>query len=88
MRTVDARGKSCPLPIVFVSQAVRSAAPGEKITIQADDRAFPEDVLAWCQKTGHELLSLETKSGYFEARIAVVVDKSKSPSSGPVGRGA
>jgi len=72
MRTVDARGKSCPLPIVLVAQAARTAASGEKLAIQADDRAFPEDLLAWCKKTGHELLSLESKSGYFEARVAVV----------------
>ena len=69
MQTVDARGKSCPMPIVLIAQAVRRAAPGEKLAIQADDRAFPEDIRAWCQKTGHELLSLETKSGFFEAKI-------------------
>ena len=83
MRTVDARGKSCPLPIVFVAQAARAAAAGDKLAIMADDRAFPEDLLAWCQKTGHELVSLETKSGYFEARITVAGEKSKTSSSGP-----
>jgi TusA-related sulfurtransferase len=69
MLTVDARGKSCPLPIVLVAQAARAAAPGERLTIQADDRAFPEDLRAWCQKTGHELVSLESRPGFFEARI-------------------
>jgi TusA-related sulfurtransferase len=69
MQTVDARGKSCPMPIVLLAQAVRRALPGEKLAIQADDRAFPEDIRAWCQKTGHELISLETKSGFFEAKI-------------------
>jgi TusA-related sulfurtransferase len=69
MQTIDARGKSCPMPIVLVAQAARSAAAGDKVAIQADDRAFPEDIRAWCQKTGYELLSLETKSGYFEAKI-------------------
>jgi tRNA 2-thiouridine synthesizing protein A len=69
MNTVDARGKSCPLPIVLVSQAVRAAASGTKVLVQADDRAFPEDIRAWCKKTGHELLSLETNNGVFEARI-------------------
>jgi len=69
MQVVDARGKSCPLPIVLVAQAIRAASAGQKIAIQADDRAFPEDIRAWCQKTGNELESLETKSGYFEARV-------------------
>jgi tRNA 2-thiouridine synthesizing protein A len=70
MQTVDARGKSCPLPIVLISQAVRLAAPGTKILVQADDRAFPEDIRAWCAKTGNELLSLDSHQGFFEARIA------------------
>jgi tRNA 2-thiouridine synthesizing protein A len=69
MQTVDARGKSCPMPIVLIAQAARSASPGEKLAVMADDRAFPEDIRAWCKKTGYELVSLETKSGYFEARI-------------------
>jgi TusA-related sulfurtransferase len=69
MSTVDARGKSCPLPIVLVAQAVRAAATGDAVVVQADDRAFPEDVRAWCTKTGNPLLSLEAKVGFFEARI-------------------
>ena len=69
MSTVDARGKSCPLPIVLVAQAVRAASVGESLVIQADDRAFPEDLRAWCTKTGNPLLSLEARAGFFEARI-------------------
>ena len=67
--TLDARGKSCPLPIVLVAQALRSAPPGHSVAVQADDRAFPEDIRAWCRKTNHELLSLDTKVGFFEAVV-------------------
>ena len=69
MQNVDARGKSFPMPIVLIAQAFRAAPSGEKITVQADDRAFPEDIRAWCKKTGHELVSLENKSGFFEALV-------------------
>ncbi|HEY2405122.1 MAG TPA: sulfurtransferase TusA family protein [Polyangiaceae bacterium] len=69
METIDARGKSCPLPIVLTAKALRHATAGESLTIQADDRAFPEDIRAWCRKTSHELLSLESKTGYFEAVV-------------------
>ena len=69
MQTLDARGKSCPLPIVLVAQAMRAAASGENVLIQADDRAFPEDIRAWCVKTGNPLVSLEAKSGFFEAKV-------------------
>jgi TusA-related sulfurtransferase len=67
--TLDARGKACPMPIVLVAKAMREAKRGDSLTVQADDRAFPEDVKAWCKKTGHELASLENKPGYYEARI-------------------
>lgn len=69
MENVDARGKSCPLPIVLIAKALRAATAGEQITIQADDRAFPEDIRAWCRKTNHQLESLETKSGFYEAVV-------------------
>ena len=68
--TLDARGKSCPMPNVLIAKAFRDAAAGARVTVQADDRAFPEDVRAWCKKTGYELLSLDSKPGYYEAVIA------------------
>jgi tRNA 2-thiouridine synthesizing protein A len=67
--TVDARGKSCPMPIVLIAKALRDAASGTRLTVQADDRAFPEDVRAWCKKMRHELVSLDNKPGYYEAVI-------------------
>ena len=66
---LDARGKSCPLPIVLLAKTLRGASSGARVTVQADDRAFPEDVKAWCRKTGNELVSLENKPGYYEAVI-------------------
>jgi TusA-related sulfurtransferase len=69
MDTVDARGKSCPLPIVLAAKALRNLPSGQSVTVQADDRAFPEDIRAWCRKTSHELLSLETKEGFYEAVV-------------------
>jgi TusA-related sulfurtransferase len=67
--SVDARGKSCPLPIVLIAKALRDARSGARLSVQADDRAFPDDVRAWCKKTGHELVSLDNKPGYYEAVI-------------------
>ncbi|HKY35868.1 MAG TPA: sulfurtransferase TusA family protein [Polyangiaceae bacterium] len=67
--TLDCRGKSCPMPIVLLAKALRDARTGTRLVVQADDRAFPEDVRAWCNKTGHELVSLDNKPGYYEAVI-------------------
>lgn len=69
MQHLDARGKSCPLPIVLTAKAVKSLAIGEELAVKANDRAFVPDIEAWCKKTGNELLSLETKDGFFEATL-------------------
>lgn len=57
------------MPIVLIAKALRDAPAGATLTVQADDRAFPEDVRAWCRKTGQELMSLHSKPGYYEAVI-------------------
>jgi len=67
--SIDARGKSCPLPIVLIAKALREAAPGTRLTVQTNDRTFPEDVKAWCRKTGHDLLSFDSKPGFYQAVI-------------------
>jgi TusA-related sulfurtransferase len=67
--SLDARGKSCPMPIVLMAKALKDASSGARLVVQADDRAFPEDVRAWCKKTGHALISVDEKPGYYEAVI-------------------
>lgn len=67
--TIDARGRSCPLPIVFASQAMRDLRLGEKLRVLADDRAFVADIRAWAKRRHHHLLGLETKPSHFEALI-------------------
>lgn len=69
MDIIDARGKSCPLPIVLTAKALKDQPEGTSVTVRADDRAFPEDIRAWCRKMHHELVSLEAKSGYHEAVV-------------------
>jgi TusA-related sulfurtransferase len=54
---------------VLIAKALRGVGAGGSLLIQADDRAFPEDVRAWCRKTNHEFVSLETKVGFFEAVV-------------------
>jgi TusA-related sulfurtransferase len=57
------------MPIVLLAKALKDVSSGTRMVVQADDRAFPEDVKAWCKKTGHELVSLDNKPGYYEAVI-------------------
>lgn len=69
--TVDARGLSCPMPIVKLAKAVKSMSVGDTITVMADDPGFEPDVKAWVEAQGYELDSLTEVDGVFNAVINV-----------------
>ena len=61
-QTVDARGLSCPMPIVKTAQAAKVAPPGTCIELLATDPGSIMDVAAWCRSTGNELIE-QTSDG-------------------------
>ena len=54
--TVDAKGLSCPMPIVRTAQAVKTLASGALIEVLATDPGSVKDFAAWCRSTGNELV--------------------------------
>jgi tRNA 2-thiouridine synthesizing protein A len=68
-RDIDVRGRACPIPIVELMRVIRESSVGDEIEVVADDRAFPSDVRAWCNKTGHRLLSLSEQGSAHAARV-------------------
>ena len=59
---VDARGLSCPMPIVKTAQAMRLLEPGHAIELLATDAGSVKDVAAWCRTTGNILIE-QTSDG-------------------------
>jgi len=57
---VDARGLSCPMPIVRTAQTIRPLAPGAIVEVLATDPGSLKDFSAWCRSTGNELLEQTT----------------------------
>jgi tRNA 2-thiouridine synthesizing protein A len=53
---VDARGLSCPMPIVKTAQAMKTVAPGALIEVLATDPGSVKDFAAWAKTTGNELV--------------------------------
>lgn len=53
---VDASGLRCPLPVIRLAAAARSAPAGTVITLLSTDLAAEPDVAAWCRMRGAELL--------------------------------
>jgi tRNA 2-thiouridine synthesizing protein A len=54
--TVDAKGLSCPMPIVRTAQAVKTLPSGALVEVLATDPGSVKDFAAWCRSTGNELL--------------------------------
>ena len=55
-KTVDARGLSCPLPIVKTALAIKEIGSGDVIEVLATDPGSTKDFIAWSKTTGHELV--------------------------------
>ena len=53
---VDARGLSCPMPIVRTAQAMKSLPSGALVEVLATDPGSVKDFAAWSRATGNELL--------------------------------
>ncbi len=68
-RTLDARGLSCPMPIVKLSQAMKEMNTGEVIEVLASDPSFVPDVESWCRKTEQTLIEVIESAEVIKAYI-------------------
>ena len=53
---VDARGQSCPGPLVSLAKAMKHAMPGDLLELLATDPGSRSDVPSWAEISGNELL--------------------------------
>jgi tRNA 2-thiouridine synthesizing protein A len=58
VRTVDARGLKCPLPLVKTKLAIEEVRPGETVRVLATDPEAPIDLAAWADHAGHAFREL------------------------------
>ncbi len=66
---LDVKGLNCPLPVLRANRALRGLAPGDKLRVLATDRAAISDFRAFCQETGHHLLSFSEEAGVLSFTI-------------------
>lgn len=62
-KVVDARGTSCPGPILAAKKSVVEIQTGEIMEVLASDAGTKKDIPAWCKKTGHEYLGMLDDAG-------------------------
>ncbi len=77
--TINACGLQCPGPILQLKQAVDELSVGEALSVTATDPGFVADAPAWCNTTGHQLVSIEpAENGAYRA---VIVKRAPSATS-------
>jgi tRNA 2-thiouridine synthesizing protein A len=58
-RTLDARGLSCPMPIMKSMQAIKRIRVNQVLEILTTDPGSLKDIPTWAKATGQELVSSE-----------------------------
>jgi TusA-related sulfurtransferase len=61
--TVDARGQSCPGPLVTLARALKEAPRGDLFELLATDPGARSDVPSWSKLSGNELLEASEDAG-------------------------
>ena len=56
MKTVDARGLLCPLPVIRTQESIKNLTPGTILTVLTTDPGSLEDIPAWCRVHGHTVI--------------------------------
>lgn len=64
-KQLDARGLSCPLPILRLKKALADLSGGQVIKAVATDPGAYKDFHAFCRQTGHEMLASSEDNGEY-----------------------
>jgi tRNA 2-thiouridine synthesizing protein A len=64
-RTVDAKGQSCPGPLVSLTKALKEARRGDLLELLATDPGSRSDVPSWADLSGNELLEASEADGLY-----------------------
>jgi tRNA 2-thiouridine synthesizing protein A len=60
---VDARGLSCPMPIVKTATLFRGLAGGTVVEVLATDPGSVKDFAAWSRSTGNDIVEQSADGG-------------------------
>jgi tRNA 2-thiouridine synthesizing protein A len=63
--TVDAKGQSCPGPLVSLAKAIKGAATGDLLELLATDPGSKSDVPSWADLSGNDLVEATEDGGVY-----------------------
>lgn len=64
-QVLDAKGLSCPLPILKTKKAVEALAKDQVLKVETTDPGSKNDMASWAKRTGNEILKIEEAGGTF-----------------------
>jgi TusA-related sulfurtransferase len=64
-QVLDAKGLSCPLPILKTKKAVEALTKNQVLKVETTDPGSKNDMASWAKRTGNEILKVEEGSGTF-----------------------
>ncbi|HYZ93714.1 MAG TPA: sulfurtransferase TusA family protein [Actinomycetota bacterium] len=67
--TLDAKGLSCPLPVVKARLEMEKLDSGDVLAVLATDPGSVADFDNWTKMSGHELLSSDESDGVYSYLI-------------------
>ncbi len=63
-RTLDAKGLSCPMPLLRTKKEIEKINAGEILEVLGTDPGSRNDIPGWCARSGHEYLGEKEDSGF------------------------
>ncbi|MBW1671213.1 MAG: sulfurtransferase TusA family protein [Deltaproteobacteria bacterium] len=67
--TLDAKGLSCPMPILKTKKEINKIKSGEILEVLGTDPGTRNDIPGWCDRVGHEYLGEREDSGFLHFYI-------------------
>ncbi len=65
-KSVDARGTSCPGPLLAAKKAIGQIEKGQVMEVLSADEGTRRDIPKWCTKKGFEYLGTLEESGFYK----------------------
>lgn len=62
--TLDAKGLSCPMPLLRTKKEIGKLAAGEILQVDGTDPGSRNDIPGWCERAGHTYLGEKEGTGF------------------------
>lgn len=63
---IDAKGLSCPMPVVRTKKAMDDLATGQVLELHTTDIGAMNDIPVWAKASGHQVVKQIEENGVFK----------------------